>query len=471
MKGKLLTVRDCESLSLDEVKAIYKKNVSPSLTEILDSFSFSQETIESAEGVWLKTRGGRKILDVTGGAGVLNLGHNPPSILSERIKFQQEKRSEVHKSFFSPYLAALSHNISMLMPGELNYSYFCNSGAEAVEGALKASYKYHSGKRDVVLHSDIAFHGKLLATGNLTATPGKTFKFQSVIKHDAFIYDDVESLRRKVQEYKGSVYAIIVEAFSATHLKGLSPAFLKELRKFCDEYDIVLICDEIYTGWYKTGPMLAFMSAEISPDIVTISKSLGGGKATISAYVSSDKVMKRSYSKVKEALLHSTTYNGYAEECITAIESLNLLQKPEIAEGARRLERKFHERADQLKNKYPHIIERYSGRGALQGIYFRNDGTIKEKILGLLPTEMIMGEHFVEKLMIAGVIDHLFEKHDIHSLFMVAGAPSLLFTPSLILRDDEADIFFDALDKTLAVGTWNLVIEFVKKKLLKKISG
>lgn len=468
---KFLSVEDCDALTLEEIKDLYRRHVSPSLAEILDSFSFADELIVSAEGVWMTTKSGKRILDVTGGAGVLNLGHNPESILRARIRFQQEKRSEVHKSFFSPYLAALAHNLSCLTPGDLNYSYFCNSGAEAVEGAVKLAYKYHQGKRDLILHSDIAYHGKLLASGNLTAKSPREFRFQSVLKHDTFRYDDLESLREKIRQHGESIYAIIIEPYSATHLRGLAPEFLKELRRTCDERGIVLIFDEIYTGWFKTGPLFSFMHTDVVPDVLTVSKTLGGGKATISAYVSRDKIMKSAYGKVKEALLHSTTYNGYAEECITAIESLNLLQRPEIASRPAEIEKKFRQRVEKLSAKFPGVIEKSNGRGALHGLTFRGDRSLMERALRLLPTDFFMGDYFVEKLMIAGVIDRLFTKHQIHCLFMVAGAPSLLFAPSLVIRDEEIDRFFDALEDVLSEGTWPLVSDFIKKKLVKKFTG
>lgn len=465
---KLLTVADCENLSIETIKEIYYKHVSPSLTEILSSFSFSDEIITSSEGVWLQTKSGKKILDVTGGAGVLNLGHNPPEILKARIDFQTNKRMEVHKSFFSPYLAALSHNIALVMPGDLNYSYFCNSGAEAVEGAMKIAYKYHGGKKDTILHSNIAFHGKLIASGSLTQTPN-SFNFQTSIKKDSFVYNEIASLKEKVRQH--SVYAIIVEPFSATHLKGLSHEFLIELREICDRENIILIFDEVYTGWFKTGPLLSFMPSGVIPDIVTVSKTLGGGKSSISAYITRDHVMKKSYGKVKEALLHSSTYNGFAEECITAIESINLLYNNEMDKKAAFIEEKFKKRAASLSEKFPNLIQKISGRGAIQGIFLKSQGGLLENVLRLLPTEMILGEGFVEKLFLAGLIDRLFSKYNIHSLFMTAGTPSLLFSPSLIINEKEIDYFFDSLEDVMTEGASNLAMSFAKKKFKKILNG
>lgn len=470
MNNKILTVDDCEKLSTEELKEIYRRHISPSLVEVLDSFSFADETIESAEGVWLYTKSGNKILDVSGGGGVLSLGHNPPGVLASRIRFQQEKKPEVCKLFFNRYTAALAHNISCLMPGDLNYTHYCNSGAEAVEGALKMAFKYHESKRDIVLHSDIAFHGKLLASGSLRAREKKEFSFQEVLKHESFAYGDIDSLYEKVSAFKGRVYAIIVEPFSASHIKSLSNDYLQKLRRICDENEIILIFDEIYTGWYKTGPMMSFMNSGIVPDVVAISKSLGAGKATISAFVATDKLTQKVYGKTKDAFLHSTTYFGYPEECLTAIEALNLFQDPAIYERPGIIEKISHERMKELVKKFPDVIEGFRGRGALHGIIFKNQGSLIEKVLSYIPGDFPIGEKIIEKLIIASVTERLFTKHRIHCIFTTFGLACLQFAPPLVITDKEIHMFFNALEDVLAEGIPNLVIDFTKKKLMKKLS-
>ena len=150
---KLLKVEDCEKLSNHEVRELYKKYINPAIERIFGAFDLGQEIVDHAEGVWIYTKNNEKILDATGGIGVLSHGHNNSRILNTRIKFQEQKRMEVHKTIFSPYMAALSHNIAQLLPGDLDFSFFCNSGAEAVEGAIKLAYKFHEGDRKIILHS------------------------------------------------------------------------------------------------------------------------------------------------------------------------------------------------------------------------------------------------------------------------------------------------------------------------------
>ena len=155
MKKKLLSVDDAKKLDIQTVQKLYKDYISESQLNFFKNFSFGNDIIQKAEGSFIYTDKNKKILDLTGGIGVLNHGHNNDRILGERIKFQNEKKMEVHKLFFSQYLAALSYNIAQMLPGDLNRSFFPNSGAEAVEGAIKLAYKFYNGARKNIIHSDI----------------------------------------------------------------------------------------------------------------------------------------------------------------------------------------------------------------------------------------------------------------------------------------------------------------------------
>lgn len=467
--GELYSADACDRLSIEEVKELYRKHVSPSLTKILDSFSTGDELADHAEGVWITTRSGRRILDVTGGTGVLNLGHNPSTILKRRIQFQEAKRMEVYKTFFSPPLAVLSHNLAQVLPGDLDYPYFCNSGAEAVEGALKLAYKYHQGVRDLVLHADISFHGKLLGAGSVTGDPGSDFRFPAVLKRAAFTYGDIASIKRKVEETRYpdgacSIYAIIIEPFSVNHLRWVENAFLRELRELCDREDILLIFDEVHSGWCKTGPLFAFIESGIIPDLLAVSKALGGGKASISAYVARGDVLNKAYGALNEASLHSTTYNGFGEECLTAIESINALMQGNYSARSQEIGSLAQEHFAAIQNRHRGQVREMRGRGAVHGIFLGNDSAQFAALLSRLPVPLLKDKSFVPKLLVASVTDRLFTEHDIYCLFMNTREPALMFAPSLVIEDEEIKRFFRALDDVLEEGVWTLAYHFAKRK-------
>ena len=138
---RLYSVEDAEKLSSSEVIELYKKYINPNQAEIFSKLPYGKDIFSSAKGMYIYTTTGKKILDFTGGLGVLGLGHNHENIISRRINFQKENKMEVHKIVFSQYMAALSNNIANLLPDKLNKSFFLNSGAEAVEAAIKVCYK------------------------------------------------------------------------------------------------------------------------------------------------------------------------------------------------------------------------------------------------------------------------------------------------------------------------------------------
>ena len=142
---------------------------------------------------------------------------------------------EVHKLVFSPYLAALSHNLSNILGSDLKRTFLCNSGAEAVEGAMKLAYRANKGKK-FILSSDKSYHGKLIASGTISGSQIKNNVFPKISNNEFFEFNDINSLSKKLSELesKGGVYAVIIEPFSATLLKGCSSEFINgliELRK------------------------------------------------------------------------------------------------------------------------------------------------------------------------------------------------------------------------------------------------
>ncbi len=146
---KLIPTSKIDKIKNSEIKKLYSNHVNKGLTQILSKFSYNKRLVKNAEGIYLKLSDNKKILDVTGGIGVLNLGHNNPKILKTRINYQKRKKAEVYKLFFSPYLAVLSYNISQLTEGNLKKVFLCNSGAEANEAAMKLAYRYYDAKKKI----------------------------------------------------------------------------------------------------------------------------------------------------------------------------------------------------------------------------------------------------------------------------------------------------------------------------------
>ncbi|MER7402426.1 aspartate aminotransferase family protein [Streptomyces sp. NPDC000070] len=470
---KLLTIDDTQALTTKQVHDLYRQHVNRSQVSLMTSFGFGRELVDRAEGAYLYQRDGRRILDFTGGVGVLNHGHNHPRILAARRRYQEEQRMEVHKTYFSPYVAALGHNLAQLLPGDLDLAFFPNSGAEAVEGAVKLAYKYHNGSRSRVLRADIAFHGKLLGSGSLTGQAQETFRFPGIDGVVAYPYGDLDAIRAEVAKYRtakgeSDVYAILVEPFSASTMQWCSEEFLRGLRALCTQEDIVLVFDEIYTGWGKTGSLFYFMRyPDLVPDVVTTSKSFGGGKSSISAYVAREPVFRRAYDNMMDALLQSTstTYYGFGEETATAIEAVNIVVEDDYPARARAIERILAPGLERIAKEHAETVADVRGAGALHGVFLREGPKVLELAAKLVPGGMTRDPRFLTKLITSSVVNALYRDHDIYAYYTLNGRNPLVAAPPLIVEQPEVERFLDALDQTLAKGLPRLLTKFVSEKV------
>ncbi|MFE9421323.1 aspartate aminotransferase family protein [Kitasatospora sp. NPDC006697] len=468
---ELITLDECEQLTTEQVHDLYRRYVSRSQVSLIGSFGFGRDLVDHAEGCWIHLRDGRRILDFTGGVGVLSHGHNHPRVLAARQRFQRQRRMEVHKNYFSPYVAALSHNLAALLPGDLNISYFPNSGAESVEGAVKLAYKYHKGRRGTVLHSDIAFHGKLMGAGSLTASPEVHFPYPRIPGTDSFGYDDLDSfllaLERHTDSAGGSdVYAVVLEPFSASSLRECSAHFLREVRRICTEKDIVLIFDEVYTGWGKTGALFHFMHHPgLVPDIVTTSKSFGGGKASISGYIAREPVFRAAYDNLSDATLHSTTYYGFGEETATALEAVSIVVEEDFPGRARELDELLGSGLAKIQARHSRLVRDVKGRGALHGVFLTPGPRIPPALRSILPPGAARDPQMVAKLLTGAVIAALYRDHGILTFFGSNRLIALIVSPPLVAGADEAQLFLQALDEVLDQGAVRLLTGLVREKV------
>lgn len=469
----LITVEEASKLTVKQVHRLYREHVNRSQVSLMTAFGFGRDLAERAEGCWIHTGDGRRILDFTGGVGVLNHGHNHPRILAVREKYAREQRMEVHKTYFSPYVAALGHNLAALLPGDLSMSFLPNSGAEAVEGAVKLAYKYHGGRRRRILHSDISFHGKLLGSGSLTAGASHHFKFPGIPGTGTFRYGDLDSVRRAVAEARAEdggcdVYAVLIEPVSASAMQICSEEFLRGLRELCTRQDIVLIFDEIYTGWGKTGSLFYFMRYDgLVPDVLTTSKSFGGGKSSISAYIAREPVFRRAYDNLNDALIHSTstTYYGFGEETATALEAINIVVEDDYPARARALEKVLGPGLDRLHKQFPDIISGVRGAGALHGVFIDGGPRVLDLVAKLAPGGLARDPQFRTKLVISCLVDALYRDHGIYTYYALNGKNPLMVAPPLVAGAEEAEFFLERFEATLATGLTRQLTRFVRERV------
>lgn len=468
----MISIDQADELSTRDVEALYAEYVNPRQVSLFRRLSPSRDQVRSADGCWLTLKSGRRILDLTGGIGVLGHGHNHPKILKARRDFSSKKRMEVYKSYLSPYSAVLAHNIAEVLPGDLQYSYFPNSGAEAVEGALKMAYKFHAGNRDAVLVADIGFHGKTIGAGSLTQSKENSFRFPQIPNVYSAKYGSIESWVEafsRMQNTDGSsrIYAVVIEPLSSSSMTEAPAEFLNQLRDLCDRFGAVLIFDEVYTGWGRTGYLFNFMRVRgLIPDILVYAKTLGGGKGSISGYTARKHIYKGSYdTTLSDSTLHSTTYFGLAEETITSIEAVRVVIEENFAERAQQIGDAFGSGLSSISGKFGWFSEVRSF-GALNG-FIPEVETIEKAVAGL---GKLLGdglvpqprELFAGRLVSTAATEYLYREAGILTYIgFNVGSPLKISFP-LVAKDRDVNVALDAMNELFRLNGRDLVTELLR---------
>ena len=316
--------------------------------------------IAKGRGDLLWDADGREYIDCTGSYGSCIIGYCHPKVV-EAIKNQSEKLTSCHGFMYTEPRSELLQKIARIAPKELNRTFLSNSGAEAVECALKLARKY-TGKKEIIAMMG-AYHGKTL--GALSVTWDKKYRdpFMPLIpqmKHVPF--GNIEKLKEAISE---DTAAVITETIQGEGGVRFPPSdFLNQLREQCNEKGTLLIIDEIQTGFGRTGKLFAFQHFGIVPDITCLAKGVAGG-LPIGLTLAKDEIM--SSLKLGE---HSTTYGGNPIVCAAAAATIDILEQENLLEKARAQGEYLSSKLNQLKHDHV-IIRDVRGLGLMIGMETR----------------------------------------------------------------------------------------------------
>lgn len=459
----LMTLDDARRLSKRETYDLFCRHINPSLGKMMNMLGFTGKRPVKAENTVITFDDGSEVIDFTAQFGIMNMGHNHPRILAARQAWAQERQLEIWKFFPSPYQAVLANNLSRILPKGLEVVFFCNSGAEANEGALKMASKVAGPDRRIVVHTDISFHGKTHATLSVSGSESHQNKHFKLMPDTVSIpFGDADAFERVLKENKSTfgktrVSTFIVEAIRAEGVRMNPVGYFDRVRALCDKYQVTLILDEVFTGFGRTGKMFAFDHYKLTPDIVTFSKAFGGGKGSFGGFVARKEIFQQAYGNMKDATLHSTTYNGFGEEIVSAIEAINILHDERLLENARTQGAYLVSRLETLQGSHP-IIKEVRGVGLLCCVRFEN---IAAKLGRLIPGEA--AGQVIAKLTTGGIISQLFEKHHILAYSPPHDFDLLFLTPPLTITRAEIDRLVDALDEVLKTNLLETSQNFLKK--------
>lgn len=339
-----------------------KEYIDEAESALLHTYNRYQIVWEKGDGMYLYDIEGRKYLDFVAGIAVFALGYNNKAY-NDALKAQIDK--VIHTSNYYYNIPAIEAAKKLKKISGMDRIFYTNSGAEAVEGALKAARKYaflRDGHTDhEIIAMNHSFHGRTMGALSVTGNPHYREAFEPLIGNIRFAdFNDFESVKAQVTE---KTCAIIFETVQGEG--GIYPAdesFMNQVRALCDEKDILLILDEIQCGVGRTGTMYAWQRYGVKPDIMTSAKAIGCG-VPVGAFMMTEKVAQQSLTSGD----HGTTYGGNPLACAAIAKVLDLFEEQNILANVNETGAYLYEKLDALTAKYDQI-RAHRGIGLMQGL-------------------------------------------------------------------------------------------------------
>lgn len=343
----------------------YEKYINPSLAKLMSFAGANTET--HAEGCYLYDHENNKYLDCLGGYGVFSFGHRHPKIV-QAVQDQLHKMPLSGKIFFNPVQAKLAEKLAQMTPGNLKFSFFSNSGTEAVECALK--FAKCATKRTKLVSTIGGYHGKTIGALSVTGREKFRMPFEPLLSDVVFApYNDLNAILNLIDTQTAAVIIETVQGEGGIHVA--SKGYLSAIRKKCTETGALLIVDEVQTGLGRTGKNFGCQHHGIVPDIMTLAKALGGGVMPIAATIGISEIWEKVY--LENPLLHTSTFGGNPLGCAAAIAALEVLEEENLAEQAAQKGDLFKGYLEEIKNLNSDLIKEVRGQGLLIGVEFQID--------------------------------------------------------------------------------------------------
>ncbi len=360
----------------NDIKKNYRMYINPSVVRLLELMGMDAVEVRG-EGVYLYDSTGKGYIDCLGGYGAFAFGHRHPRIV-EAVKKQLDELPLSGKVFLNRSLASAAHHLAMITPTGLQYSFWCNSGTEAVEGALKTA-RFATGRTRFIAMSG-GFHGKTFGALSVSGRELYRAPFVPMLEEVTHIpFGDVDALKLVIDE---TVAGVIVEPIQGEGGVVVPPCgYLREVRALCDRYGVLMIADEVQTGMGRTGRTFAVEWEEIVPDILVLAKALGGGVMPCGAFIATEDVWRPYFDY---PFIHTSTFGGNPLACTAADMAMTVLIEEGLAENAANMGKYLLERLENLMAEYPELICGVRGRGLLLGLELPS-----ESLAGFLMAELV----------------------------------------------------------------------------------
>jgi putrescine aminotransferase len=408
----------------DRIVRAFADHVNPGFLEARKSVTEAgdEAAVEwEGEGSILKDASGREFIDLLGGYGIYNLGIRHPEVVA--AVEAQLHRSPLHsQELLDPLRALFAQSLAAVAPAGLTRAFFCNSGTEAVEAAMKLAM-WVTGRHTFV-SAENAFHGKTLGALSLMGKERFRAPFEPALLDVTRVpFGDVAALADVLEQADPKPAAVVLEPIQGEAGAVVPPDdYLPAVRALCTQHEVLFIADEVQTCLGRTGAFFAVDHWDVVPDIVTLGKSLGGGVIPVGAILSSPELWR-----VWEAdpFVHSNTFGGNPLACAAGIAAVHVTVRDDLSARAAKVGDRIAHELDAMAERHPGVLTGTSGRGLLRAMHFATNTLGYAVSAGL----------FRRGVLVAGTI---------------ANAKAVRIEPALTIPDDLVDVVLDRLDDTLA---------------------
>ena len=343
----------------------YSRLISSTYPAFLKRLGLSTTAIK-AEGATITDSKNKTFIDCISGYGLFNLGHNHPQIVKALIR-QLNSNQQFNKPFIIEQQVELAELLADITPGDLSCSFVCNSGSEAIDNAIKLARL--SQKKSQIIAAHGGFHGYTFGALSVTGIPSIKRSFGPLVPDILHVpFGDPEALKEKITQNTAAVLLEPVQHEAGVVLATKS--YFQKVRKICNQNNVLLILDEIKTGFGKTGKMFACEHYGIVPDLLVLGKSMGGGLIPIGGLVGLKRLWgKSSYSFAMSA----SSFAGNILACTAARETIRILQRSNIIDDCATKGALLLNGLKKIKTKFPRIVTKVTGIGLLLGIQAADD--------------------------------------------------------------------------------------------------
>ncbi|MBR5172940.1 MAG: aminotransferase class III-fold pyridoxal phosphate-dependent enzyme [Phascolarctobacterium sp.] len=351
---------------VEETIAKYEKYINPAQAKLFRFMGLA--SVEGhAQGWTITDSEGREFIDCLGGYGMFALGHRHPKVV-EAVEKELHAMPMCGKVLFNRPMGELAELLAEITPGDLQYSFFVNSGTEAVEGCLKVARL--ATKRSKFVAAENAFHGKTM--GSLTATGRDLYREPFKPLLDCFThvpYGDASALEAVVDE---ETAAVILEPIQGEGGIIVPPAgYLKEVKAICEAKGALLIADEVQTGIGRTGTWFGVEHDGVKPDLMACAKALGGGVMPLGAIIGTPAAWQ---GLIEAPFLHTSTFGGNQMACAAGVATIKAIKEEDLLRRSAETGAYFKAGLEQIQKEFPEVIAEVRGKGMMLGVELTREG-------------------------------------------------------------------------------------------------